>query len=168
MDAAEYASQHVPALLPTLNTAWDELLAIFGDQPMRALTVWQPWASAIAAAATVLDAKGTENRGWAIPPGPLMIHAGKKLDEDACRLPHVRRVLKAAGWQRISDLPRGALLCVVNVTGSHRSTGCCPLWGQPGQYHNQLTVIRELPAPIPMRGYQKLWTITRPEREEKA
>lgn len=52
---------------------------------------------------------------------------------------------------------------MVNVTGSHRAAGCCPIWGQADQFHNQLTVIRELPVPIPMRGYQKLWTIT-PER----
>lgn len=155
------ADTSTPSALP--DALWDDLTAVFGDRPVRVLTVHQPHASLIAAAATVLDAKGTENRGWRIPPGPLVIYAGKQLDEHACRLPHVRRVLKAAGWQRISGLPRGALVCVVNVTGSHRADrGCCPLWGQPDQVHNQLTVLRAFPEPVPMRGKQGIWYLNRP------
>lgn len=147
---------------PVPDAAWDEILAAFGDQPIRALTVWQPWASAIAAAETVLAAKTTENRGWRIPPGPLTIHAGKQLDESACRLPLVRQVLRDAGWRRIGDLPRGALVAVVRVTGSHRPGRNCCSWGQLDQWHNDLAAVKALPKPIPMRGKQKLWTVPRP------
>lgn len=148
---------------PVLEAAWDEILAVFGDQPIRALTVHQPYASLIAAAATVLTGKTVENRSWIVPPGPLVIHAGKKLDEEAVCRPLVRDVLREAGWSRIEDLPRMALVAVVNVAGSHRENRCCPMWGEPGQVHNQLTAVRALSEPIPMRGFQKVWTVPRPE-----
>lgn len=59
---------------------------------MKALTVWQPWASLIVGAPPSYDEhptppqKPVENRGWA-PPRALIgqriaIHAAKKMDED--------------------------------------------------------------------------------------
>lgn len=149
-----------------LDTLWDDLLPVFGDRPVRVLTVHQPYGSLIAAAATVLDAKTVENRGWRIPPGPLVIHAGKKLDKVELRVPLVRRVLIQSGTHP-DDLPSGALVAMVNVTGSHRADrGCCPLWGQPDQVHNQLTVIRAFPEPVPMRGKQGIWYLTPPGGEQ--
>lgn len=45
---------------------------------MKALTLWQPWATAIA-----LGAKRIETRSWGTSyRGPLAIHAAKKLDKE--------------------------------------------------------------------------------------
>ena len=47
---------------------------------MKTLSVRQPWAWLI-----VYGGKDIENRSWRTPyRGPLLIHAGKRIDQDAC------------------------------------------------------------------------------------
>lgn len=141
-------------------------------KPLRALTVWQPYASLIAAAATVADAKMTENRCW-VPSAavlgkgdPLAIHAGKRLDATVLADPLVQRVLRAAGWRGdlAKVLPRGAVVCTATLRGFHRAEQvlCCLPWGQTDQYHWELCDVEALADPVPAVGLQKLWWWTPP------
>ena len=70
---------------------------------VRALSLWQPWASLIAD-----GRKRYETRHWSTKyRGPLAIHAAKHIDRDACQM-------FGYGWRAI---PTGCILCVVELTG---------------------------------------------------
>jgi len=75
---------------------------------MKALTIHQPWASAIMA-----GVKAVENRTWSTKyRGWLVIHAGLSID------PAGEDSLRAAGWelpQAVEDCPRGVVLGVVEL-----------------------------------------------------
>lgn len=72
---------------------------------MRALTVQQPWASAI-----VAGAKRVENRSWPTSfRGRVLIHAGQKCD------PAGGPALAAAGVDLPDVLPAGAILGSVEI-----------------------------------------------------
>lgn len=130
---------------------------------MKALTVQQPWAWAIAT-----GHKPIENRTWRISIGELAIHAGKTVDGEG--IGHVRGVLERLGvvvpCERVGDrhlLARGAFVAVVDVTAicsaavEGRSCTCDPDWAMPGQYHHQLANPRPLVEPVACRGAQGLW-----------
>ncbi len=144
-----------------------------------ALTLKQPWATAV-----MLFGKSIENRNW--PPYAsiefpfdLWVHAGSAWDSDwhspllglatEGRLP-----VSAAGLllgsstqpetQREAGFPRGAILGQVTVVGAHEAgEACgeaCGTWGNTaaGMWHWELTdpqIHREL---VPAAGLQKLWT----------
>jgi ASCH domain len=126
---------------------------------MYALTIWQPWADAIAR-----GSKRVENRPWSAPPvaiGQIIaIHAGQKLDHDA-ELP------SGETWPHPvippTWLPRGAIIAVATLTGCHpySQPGClsrpCSPWAAWGQFHWQLDQVQAMPCPIPARGFQRLW-----------
>ena len=71
---------------------------------MKAISLWQPWASAIA-----LGMKRNETRHWhSSYRGPLLIHAAKKKN----KLPP--DLIEVFG-QDISDMPYGSIICRVNL-----------------------------------------------------
>lgn len=117
---------------------------------VRALTVRQPWAWAIAHAG-----KDVENRWWATRwRGQLLIHAGKTQPthwEQQVLLSHTG-VLPAT-------YALGAIVAVAQLTGicpPHRCQ-CFSPWAEPGRYHWQLRSIRPLAQPIPCSGARGLW-----------
>lgn len=111
---------------------------------MRALTLVQPWADLVAH-----GGKTTENRTWPTRyRGPLLIHAGTRIDPAAAS--------RTAGL-RLPDT-RGAVIAAARLTDCHRDRGCCRPWGEPGAWHWTLTGITALPAPVPCRGNRRLWT----------
>jgi ASCH domain len=111
---------------------------------MRALTIRQPWASLM-----VAGEKDVENRGWTTRyRGALAIHAGQRLDEDL--KPWQRSIV-----QRIDDLPRGAIIGIVDLVDVVRDSRS--QWAEPGSYHWLLTNPRPI-EPVPMRGRLGLWT----------
>lgn len=115
---------------------------------IRALTIRQPWAAAIAHAD-----KRIENRTWPTSyRGTLLIHAGKTVDRRAGRL--------ASAVVRGLRLDLGAVLAVAKVTGCHDSAEeripCTP-WSATGQFHHVLDEVTALPLPIPWTGAQGLW-----------
>lgn len=56
---------------------------------MKAITIIQPYATLIA-----VGEKGLETRGWPTKHrGELAIHAGMKIDKDACQLPEIKAAL---------------------------------------------------------------------------
>lgn len=121
---------------------------------MRALTVRQPWAAAIAH-----GPKRIENRPRPIPAAHLgttiLIHAGLAEDDNALPADMIR------AWPRHF----GALVAVADLTACHQAARCCAPWGFPQNddgtlWHWQLDNVRPIPHPIlGVRGQLGLWTV---------
>jgi hypothetical protein len=151
---------------------------------MRALSLRQPWATLVA-----VGAKRLETRGWATSyRGPLAIHAAAGLsaqERGLCeglvagpRGAAVAAALRAAGYERAGQLPRGALVAVVELRavvamradgegGVVLEGGLGPVaeaerWFggyAPGRYAWVLGAARRLREPIPCRGALGLWRL---------
>lgn len=153
---------------------------------MKALTLWQPWAWAMAFAG-----KPVENRTWA-PPHALLgqriaIHAGKTMDEEAlCDIADEFGVMptdwqppslvyERQGVKRVGQLARGAVVAVGTLAGyvcddgngrvmaNHlgadvlRAARASPWYQGPIGW---IVVERiALPTPVSCRGAQGLWTL---------
>ena len=81
-----------------------------GEDDMKALTLWQPWASVVA-----LGIKKIENRRWK-PPASVIgrriaIHAGKTYDEKGAKL-----IAEICGGQP-ERVPFGVLMATARVVG---------------------------------------------------
>jgi len=110
---------------------------------MRALTIRQPWASLI-----ICGEKDVENRTWTTRyRGLLAIHAGQRFDRDL--QPWQRNIVA-----RIDDLPRGAIIGVVQLMDVVRDSSS--RWAEPQSYHWVLSEPRPI-EPVPMRGRLGLW-----------
>lgn len=114
---------------------------------MKALTVRQPWAGAIAH-----QTKRVENRTWKLPAkhegARILIHAGARPDRDA----------QVCGDHL--DV-YSAIVAVATITGCHYDNGnqvCCSYWAQPGLYHWTLADVIALPEPVPAKGALGFWT----------
>lgn len=135
---------------------------------MRALTLYQPWASLVA-----VGAKRVETRSWYTPyRGPLAIHAGRSAEGlPLCREEPFCSALAEAGYPTPRELPLGAIVatCVL--------TRCLPVSNglydtldldslsererafgdySPGRYAWLLSDIIRV-VPVPVRGFQGLW-----------
>lgn len=141
---------------------------------MKALTIWQPWASAIMA-----GVKRVENRTWSTDyRGPLAIHAGRRFD------PEGLDVLEAVGInaQVFEHAPRGALLGAVDLVDVVRYPSPGPKqqslpgdFDQPDPYRLEAYPLatgpycwilrnpRPLPKPIPCPGRRGLWEVELPD-----
>lgn len=110
---------------------------------MKALTIRQPWADAIAH-----QTKRTENRTWKTSyRGLVLIHAGAAHD------PH------AAVYGPRPDV-RSAVLAIARIADCHYSDDgkCCGPWGEENVYHWTLANVSTLPEPVPCKGRLGLWT----------
>lgn len=159
---------------------------------MYALTIKQPWASAI-----VLGLKSVENRTWPTGyRGPLAIHAGLRVDPEGVEILATAGIDPGAlfegpglpdrgpglfGAQGPQGLPRRAIVGVVDLvdvvrypTGDH-GRGPRKRVSRPPDPHGLaddplacgpwcwiLRNSRILPRPIPCPGQQSLWEITDP------
>ena len=128
---------------------------------MKAITLWQPWATLIR-----IRIKPFETRGWATRyRGPLAIHAGKtRKGLDLCRGdPGIEQALATAGYS-LDTLPLGVVVCTV------RLVSCWPAeqivaedladaFGDysPGRFAWYLRAVRPLDPPVPSTGRQGLW-----------
>lgn len=84
---------------------------------MKALTIWQPWASLIAC-----GAKKYETRGWPTKyRGPIAIHAAMK---DPCKLPlidkpelekYTLQEIEAGRCPEWCDMPTGAIIATADL-----------------------------------------------------
>ncbi|MGV2914683.1 hypothetical protein [Streptomyces alfalfae] len=116
---------------------------------MRALTVKQPWAAAIAH-----GPKRIENRARPIPPAhrgtTILIHAGLAEDKNALPADMIR------AWPR----HWGTVIAVATLVDCHQDNGCCRPWGFPDTWHWELDDVQALPyPPRPVRGQLGLWTV---------
>lgn len=99
---------------------------------MKALSLWQPWASFIA-----IGMKSFETRSWSPPPlligQRIAIHAAKKaIPPDDVE------------WARrlgAPDLPRGAIVCTAVLAGAYQ---CGPPRSLADIAHSRLRVIRQV------------------------
>ncbi len=121
---------------------------------MKALTIQQPWASAI-----IAGIKDIENRNWATYyTGPLAIHAGKAFFRNPIH-ENVMKILEKLG--PLEELPRGVILGVVDFKGcfDHKRPFLATNPFAFGPVCWKLENPRALAEPIPYRGKQGLWTL---------
>ncbi len=141
---------------------------------MKALSLWQPWATMIA-----LGLKQFETRSWSTEyRGPLAIHAAKvwtreqreftqQLFDDPC----IGAMLKAHGYTTPEQLPLGGVVCTVKlrkIIGTNEATLSANgidtierMLGDysAGRYAWQMLDVKRI-EPVPCRGYQGLWEWT--------
>jgi hypothetical protein len=161
-------------------------------EPMRALTVRQPWCWSI-----LHGGKRVENRPRRMAyRGPLLLHAGarSRWDPASTSNPLVhstwRRWLRTTygtTWaglpfddvtlgRKTTLMPFGAVVALAEVVGCHHATRCgetpdgpqlmCSPWAIRDQWHIELQHVRRLPEPVSCDGALGLWRL--PEDVEKA
>lgn len=125
---------------------------------MKALTLWQPWATLVA-----LGLKRYETRGWTtLYRGPLAIHAAK-----------TRKGIQVAGAD-VLELVAGETMLfgsvvavcdfdgVVETDGARGAMDSRELlvgdWGE-GRHAWRLSRVAPLRAPLYIRGRQGLWSL---------
>lgn len=139
---------------------------------MKAITIWQPWASLIA-----LGEKKFETRSWHTKHrGPIAIHAGqstKALHLALLQEPFTS-VLEGAGLvtELGAQMPLGALVAIARLTrvigidnnAERRQIRAAGAEHEMafgdyrfGRWAWQLDDVYRLPAPIPVRGMPGLW-----------
>lgn len=129
----------------------------------RAITLYEPWASAVA-----FGLKQIETRSWPTTyRGLLLIHAGKHVlvpsDEvvDAIAESHAMR-----GWDATRTM--GRIVAVASLVSCRRSESFTDLSNlertlgnfAPMRYGFELQDVQRLLYPIPARGFQGLWRPT--------
>lgn len=124
---------------------------------MKALTLWQPYAQAIAA-----GLKKYETRSWATNHrGLLAVHSSVR--------PLTAEYRALAAKYNLADLPLGRVLvicevedCILMDEDFIRAQPQCEIdlgdW-RVGRYAWKLKVVRVLQNPTAMRGYQGLWNL---------
>lgn len=137
---------------------------------MRAITIIQPWATLIA-----LGEKKYETRSWTTKHrGEIAIHAGKKINKNACNQEDIHAALKRHGYS-INNLPTGAIIATAIIVDCLQSIHECndgyilsngehiygseELFGDfdTGRYAWQLSSIQKLKEPILAKGQLSLW-----------
>lgn len=133
---------------------------------MKALSLWQPWATLIA-----IGAKQWETRSWNTQyRGDVLIHASKNESAlDVCSQSPFCAALVAAGYPNARrDLPRGKALCVaelVAVLTTEEVRGSISTMERDfgnyanGRYAWKFENIRRLIHPFDLRGQQGLWEL---------
>ncbi|HRT84383.1 MAG TPA: ASCH domain-containing protein [Bacteroidales bacterium] len=144
---------------------------------MKAITLWQPWASLIAT-----GAKKIETRSWPTKyRGPLAIHASQKWNDELSSMlciwqiqgglaPLIGKPLDLTGmsWPGVKDehLPRGAIVAICNLVDcvptdsmTQKQIEYEKYFGDfsPGRYAWILEDVKKVDIPIPAKGKQGLW-----------
>ncbi|RCX07894.1 ASCH domain-containing protein [Anaerobacterium chartisolvens] len=139
---------------------------------MKALTFIQPWATLIA-----LGEKQIETRGWYTNyRGPVAIHAGRKLDLEACEQTEIKAALLKHGICSPEELPLGSVIAVSNIFDCVKMVGstdekfkaAIPGYKltykeyslgdyRPGRYAWIQAGVKRLSCPVPAKGAQRLW-----------
>jgi hypothetical protein len=129
---------------------------------MRACSLWQPWASAIA-----LGLKRIETRGWSTKyRGPIAIHAAKRWSADQREFAVVEHTL----GRLPKSVPLGAIVATcmlvdVRSTSELLAVGAVgpveKIYGDysPGRYGWILEDVVALESPTPFPGMQGLFNV---------
>ena len=143
---------------------------------MKALTLWQPWASLVA-----LGEKRIETRCWSTKHvGPLAIHAAARTptflgasrftEQFINEVADVLNVRIANVPTAIAKLPRAAVLCIcelgkIEETWRMREILCERelIFGnyEDGRYAWPLLMKEKLETPMPAKGNRLLWNWSR-------
>lgn len=128
---------------------------------MKAISLWQPWASAIA-----LGYKTIETRHWQTSHcGPLAIHAAKRMTRAEQEF---ITNLRFRGIPMPYELPLGAIVAIAQLDCCQRTENVRPhlagvelLFGnyEPGRFAWRFSNIVALPSPIPYRGAQGFFDV---------
>lgn len=149
---------------------------------MKAISLWQPYASLIA-----WGEKQYETRSWELPksiklPCQIAIHAAKNdtTMRDIYRITQIGIDSSSFNWanalvelflkngvKKWGDLPRGAIVATATLEDCIRMTPYIIVvqneqerlvgdWSM-GRYAWKLTNVKPLPEPIPAKGAQGLW-----------
>lgn len=166
---------HVPALeLDSLEVKVDK------TQPIRAISLWQPWASLVA-----WGEKQYETRHWSTNyRGLLAIHAAKRkptsndvwfMKETLYRVIEKYTALHPE-YYLYNEMPRGAVLCIVNLVDviptvdppveNIERLGLSQqefMFGnyQPNRYLWKLELVEQFAKPVPAKGGQGFWQWSR-------
>lgn len=133
---------------------------------MKAISLWQPWASAIPA-----GLKSIETRGWATAyRGPLAIHAAKRDTPEEREFWEDMTDGERAAFARLgvlsyADLPRGAIVATCELIDCRPADKCGVRmladspeywWGnyEAGRFGWLLANVTPLPVPMPCVGRQ--------------
>lgn len=132
---------------------------------MKAITVWQPWAGALAA-----GIKENETRSWATKyRGPIAIHAAMRDVFDGLELIPVPTALKIKEALRCewADMPKGAVVATGELVDCIKITPEFVATLSPdelalgdytlGRYAWKLENVSRLPEPVPIKGKQGIW-----------
>jgi len=128
---------------------------------MKALSLWQPWASLWAR-----GRKQYETRSWSTDhAGPIACHAAKRIETDISDA--LREICEEEfGGRWHVELPAGALIAVCNRVICKPTEQVHPDDDEraqgnftPGRFAWDAFNMRELSAPIPWRGMQGLFDI---------
>lgn len=142
------------------------MLDLLGDAgtPMKALSLWQPWASLMAA-----GAKLHETRHWATNyRGPIAIHAAKTRDVAGAPDELCASVL---GKYWTHELPRGVVVAVGRLTHCRPAETVADHLTRAdraagnfahGRFAWRVEDLRALAEPIPLVGRQGLFNWTPP------
>lgn len=146
---------------------------IMTEESIKALTLWQPWASLVA-----LCEKRFETRCWSTKyRGPLAIHAAAKTpaflgasrhtEQFITELADVLNVRISHVPDAVANLPRASVVCIVELrsieeTSRVREILCEreKIFGnyEDGRYAWALEMLEKLETPIPAKGNRLLWT----------
>ncbi|OBZ15145.1 ASCH domain-containing protein [Bacillus sp. FJAT-26390] len=141
---------------------------------MKVITIIQPWATLIA-----IGEKHFETRSWPTKHrGPIAIHAGKKIDREACEQKEIKATLEAHGYT-IDNLPTGAIVATGTISECYKTrqygmsdfveltsdSGIKSIDGpefvfgdySTGRFAWEITGVDQLREPIPAKGQQGLW-----------
>lgn len=138
---------------------------------MKAITIWQPWAGALAA-----EIKKNETRSWATKyRGPLAIHSALKsfhecwfrYTTDEAKETLSRRLELPEIFNCEEHFPLGCILATAELVD------CIPITPEyiatlssdelalgdytPGRYAWKLANVKRLPEPVTAKGRQGLW-----------
>ncbi len=151
---------------------------------MKAITIWQPWASL-----WVCQAKLFETRSWATSyRGSIAIHSGlafsNSFPEGFAEVAHDALKKALPGFTYMHELPRGSIIATAELIGCHRMvlhggrglSSASPGWFEtnrgiyepddrellfgdwtPGRYAWEIADVRMLDVPVPAKGKQGLW-----------
>jgi hypothetical protein len=140
---------------------------------LKVISLIQPWASLIA-----VGEKKIETRSWKTNyRGPLLIHAGKKLDVTMCYKKSCIEALNKHNVSLTKGIPSGLIIAKCNLVDcikivsseSHHDIACLEngrdvfgnefIFGDytPGRYAWILEDFEMLPTPIPAKGQLGLW-----------
>jgi len=136
---------------------------------VKAISLWQPWASAIAN-----GVKHIETRHWRTwHEGPIAIHAAKKRTREL-RGVFNHLILEFGGFagafeSPFDDLPFGAIVATANLLECVRTDMIAKSMltreeialgdYSRGRYAWILTDIKKLPTPVPATGHQGLFNV---------
>lgn len=131
---------------------------------MKAISLWQPWASLWCSPAKIHETRSwqTSHRGW------LLVHAGKKQVND-CGADLDELVCDQFGSLWRLELPRGALVGAVRIIACESTLGMCVekheqddlLCGDfsPGRFAWRRAEYRVFSSPIQYRGAQGFFDV---------